>query len=66
VTLELGTDDGLVGMGITFFGGGLTVALKAAVEALAGLAVGEDPTRVEAIVAKCRAAAGSAGPGGIF
>ena len=28
--------------------------------------VGEDPLRVEAVVAKLRAAAGSAGPGGIF
>lgn len=66
VTLDLGTDDGLVGIGVTFFGGALTGALKAAVEALADLARGEDPTRVEAIVAKLRAAAGSAGPGGIF
>jgi L-alanine-DL-glutamate epimerase-like enolase superfamily enzyme len=66
VTLELGTDDGLVGIGITFFGGALTGALRAAVQALAELALGEDPTRTEAIVAKLRAAAGSAGPGGIF
>jgi L-alanine-DL-glutamate epimerase-like enolase superfamily enzyme len=66
VTLELGTDQGLVGIGLTFFGGALTPALKAAVDALAGLAVGEDPTQVEAITAKCRRAAGGAGPGGIF
>src|SRR5882672_5525929 len=32
----------------------------------AALIVGEDPLRVEAVVAKLRAAAGSAGPGGIF
>ena len=66
VTLELQTDEGLVGLGLTFFGGALTGALKAAVDAFADLAVGEDPTRVEAIAAKLRAAAGSAGPGGIF
>ncbi len=66
VTLELETDEGLVGLGLTFFGGALTPALKAAVDAFAELAVGEDPTRVEAIAAKLRAAAGSAGPGGIF
>jgi L-alanine-DL-glutamate epimerase-like enolase superfamily enzyme len=66
VTLELGTDTGLVGLGLTFFGGALTPALKAAVEALAQLVIGEDPTRVEAIVAKLRAAAGTSGPGGIF
>jgi L-alanine-DL-glutamate epimerase-like enolase superfamily enzyme len=66
VTLELGTDQGLVGIGLTFFGGALTPALKAAVDALARLAVGDDPTRVEAIAAKLRRAAGGAGPGGIF
>ena len=66
VTLELGTDQGLVGLGLTFFGGALTPALKAAVDTLAGLIVGDDPTQVEAITAKCRRAAGGAGPGGIF
>jgi L-alanine-DL-glutamate epimerase-like enolase superfamily enzyme len=66
VTLELGTDQGLVGIGITFFGGALTPALRAAVDTLAGLIVGDDPTRIEAIAVKLRRAAGSAGPGGIF
>ena len=66
VTLELGTDQGLVGIGLTFFGGAITRALKAAVDGLAHLTVGDDPTQVEAIAAKLRRAAGSAGPGGIF
>jgi L-alanine-DL-glutamate epimerase-like enolase superfamily enzyme len=66
VTLELGTDDGLLGLGLTFFGGALTPALKVAVDALARLVVGDDPTQVEAIAAKLRRAAGNAGPGGIF
>src|SRR5919106_3596726 len=66
VTLELGTDEGLVGLGLTFFGGALTPALKAAVDSLAGLVVGDDPTLVEAITAKCRRAAGGSGPGGVF
>ena len=66
VTLELGTDEGLVGIGLTFFGGALTPALKAAVDGLAGLVVGDDPTQVEAITARCRQTAGGAGPGGIF
>ena len=66
VTLELGTDQGLVGLGLTFFGGALTPALKAAVDTLAGLVVGDDPTQVEAIAAKLRRAAGNSGPGGIF
>src|ERR1700694_944177 len=66
VTLELGTDAGLVGLGLTFFGGALTPALKAAVQGLGELVVGEDPTRVEAIAAKLRTAAGTSGPGGMF
>ena len=66
VLLELGTDQGLVGIGLTFFGGALTPALRAAVDGLARLAVGEDPRQTEAIVAKCRRAAGGSGPGGIF
>ena len=66
VTIELQTDAGLVGIGLTFFGGALTPALKSAVEALAALLVGDDPTQVEAIAAKLRRAAGSSGPGGIF
>jgi L-talarate/galactarate dehydratase len=66
VTLELGTDQGLVGIGLTFFGGALTPALRAAVDGLGRLAMGEDPSQVESIVAKLRRAAGSSGPGGIF
>ncbi|MBV8716634.1 MAG: mandelate racemase/muconate lactonizing enzyme family protein [Chloroflexi bacterium] len=66
VTLELQTDQGLTGLGLTFFGGALTGALKAAVDALAELAVGEDPTHVETIAAKAQAAGGGAGPGGIY
>jgi L-alanine-DL-glutamate epimerase-like enolase superfamily enzyme len=66
VTLELGTDQGLVGLGLTFFGGALTPALKSAVDTLARLLVGDDPAQVEAVVAKLRRAAGNSGPGGIF
>jgi L-alanine-DL-glutamate epimerase-like enolase superfamily enzyme len=66
VTLELGTDEGIEGIGLTFFGGPLTVALKDAVEGLGALTLGENPLRVEAIVAKLRRAASGAGPGGIF
>ena len=66
VTLELGTDEGIEGIGLTFFGGPLTAALKDAVEALGALTIGENPLRVEAIVAKLRRAASGAGPGGIF
>jgi L-alanine-DL-glutamate epimerase-like enolase superfamily enzyme len=66
VTVELGTDEGIEGIGLTFFGGPLTVALKAAVDALGQLVIGENPLHVEAIAAKLRRAASSAGPGGVM
>jgi L-talarate/galactarate dehydratase len=66
VTLEVETDDGVSGVGVTYFGGALSGTLRSAVDELGGLIVGDDPVRVEPIVAKLRAAAGSAGPGGIF
>ena len=66
VALRLYTDEGLDGVGVTFFGAALTGALKSAVDALAALTIGEDPLRVEAIAHKLRAAAGNSGPGGIF
>lgn len=66
VILRLRTDNGLEGLGVTFYGGKMTGSLRVAVEELAALTVGEDPMRIEAILAKLRAAADSAGPGGIF
>src|SRR4029450_8655500 len=66
VTLELGTDQGLVGIGLTFFGAALTPALKVAVDTLARLLIGDDPTQVEAIAAKLRPLSSGSGPGGIF
>ena len=66
VTLELGTDEGLVGLGLTYLADALTPALKSATETLAGLAIGADPTRVEHVRAMLLAAAGSSGPSGLF
>ena len=67
VTLRLRTDEGVEGVGMTFFGGGaMSGSLKAAVEGLGALAVGENPLEIEKIVGKLRGAAGSSGPGGIF
>ncbi len=67
VTLRLRTDSGIEGIGITFYGGRMTGSLRVAVEELAALTIGEDPLRVEKIVAKLRAGTGdSCGPGGIF
>ena len=66
VTLQLRTDEGIEGIGITFFGAALAATLKSAVDQLGALTVGEDPLRPEAVVEKLRGAAKGAGPGGIF
>ena len=67
VTLRLRTDNGLEGIGISFYGGKMTGSLRIAVEELATLTVGEDPLRIEHIVGKLRAGTGDAcGPGGVF
>ena len=66
VTLRVRTDDGIEGIGVTYFGGALTRTLRHAVEELGALVIGEDPLRVETVAAKLRAAAGSSGPAGIL
>ena len=66
VTLEIDTDAGIQGIGVTYFGGALTAALKAAVDSLGALVVGEDPLRAEAIAKKLHDAAGASGPAGVF
>jgi L-alanine-DL-glutamate epimerase-like enolase superfamily enzyme len=67
VILRLRTDNGIEGIGVTFYGGKMTGSLRMAVDELAALTVGEDPLRIEKIVAKLRAGTGDAcGPGGIF
>ena len=66
VILRVETEDGIEGIGATFFGGALSATLKHAVDQLGELIVGEDPLRVEAITQKLRSAAASAGPGGIL
>ena len=66
VTLELHTDEGINGIGLTFFGGPLVHALRRAVDDLVQLAVGEDPMNPEAIWGKLMDACSSAGPEGIL
>ena len=66
VTLQLRTDEGVEGIGVTFFGGGLAATLKSAVDQLGALTIGEDPLRPEAVVEKLRGAAKGSGPAGIF
>ena len=64
VALKLGTDQGVEGIGFTFFGGSLDKALLSAVQSFADLIIGDDPLRIEQIVGKIRAST-PAGPAGI-
>src|SRR6516225_7464126 len=66
VIVRLDTDDGIEGIGVTFYGGAITASLKRAVDDLGALTIGEDPLRVEAIVDKLCTAAGGCGPAGMF
>ena len=66
VIVRLDTDDGIEGIGVTFYGGAITASLKRAVDDLGALTIGEDPLRVEAIVDKLCSAAGGSGPAGMF
>jgi L-alanine-DL-glutamate epimerase-like enolase superfamily enzyme len=70
VTLTLGTDAGIEGIGLTyyggFYGGPAIASLKAMVDQLAAMVVGEDPQRIEAVVGRLRALGGNLGPGGVM
>src|SRR6266478_764356 len=60
VTVRVGTDQGVEGVGVAYFGGALSRTLRHAIDELGAL-------RVEAIQQKLKSAAGgSAGPGGIY
>jgi L-talarate/galactarate dehydratase len=62
-TVQVQTDDGLEGIGVTAFGGKLVRSLRAALEELGEVIKGEDPSRVEHVTAKMRAASASCGSG---
>ncbi len=66
VIIRLETEDGIEGIGVSFFGGALSATLKHAIDQLGELIIGDDPLRIEAVTQKLRNAAASAGPGGIF
>jgi galactonate dehydratase len=65
VTLQIVTDEGIEGIGVTGFGGRLMRSLKTAVEDFGALIIGEDPLRSEAVMAKLRTASAPCGPGGM-
>src|SRR5271169_2485630 len=64
-TVQVQTDEGIEGIGITGFGGKLVRALKAAIEDFGELIRGDDPLCTEQVIEKLRAASASCGPGGI-
>ena len=66
VTLQIETDAGLEGIGLTFYGGAMTGSLRTAVDQVGALLIGEDPLRIEAILKKLRTAAGDFCGSGIF
>ncbi len=66
VILRLETEDGIEGIGVSFFGGALSGTLKHAIDQLSELIIGDDPLRIEAVTQKLRNVAASAGPGGIL
>lgn len=65
VTVQIRTDDGIEGIGVTAFGGKLIGVLKKAVEEFGELIKGDDPLLNERIAAKLRAASAPCGPEGI-
>lgn len=70
VTLRLGTDQGLEGVGLTyyggFYGGPMTATLKSMVDQLGALVIGQDALSLEAVLAKLRSVEDKVGPGGIY
>src|SRR5471030_1123436 len=65
ITVQVITDDGIEGIGITTFGGKIVSVLKAAVEEFGELIKGEDPLRTELVTKKLRNASAPCGPGGV-
>lgn len=70
VTLEMTTDEGVDGVGLTFVpalsASPVAGALRMSVDALAELTIGEDPMEIEGIVGRLQEAASGAGPGGLL
>ena len=65
LAVQIVTDDGIEGIGVTTFGGKIVRTLKTALEEFGELIVGDDPLRTEQATAKLRAASAPCGPGGI-
>jgi len=64
-TVQVLTDDGIEGIGITTFAGKLTRTMKTALEEMGEQIKGEDPLRSEAIIAKLRGPSAVSGLSGV-
>ena len=64
VILELDTNEGIQGIGYTFYGGILNRALKETIDVMASQIIGNDPMPIEAVMDKLHRTTG-AGPAGM-
>jgi L-alanine-DL-glutamate epimerase-like enolase superfamily enzyme len=65
ITVQVMSDDGIEGIGITTYGGKIVGTLMTALHEFGDLIKGDDPLRTEQVAAKLRAASAPCGPGGI-
>ena len=65
VVLDMATDDGVEGLGVTYFGGPMTGALRTTVDEIGALIAGMDPSRPEAVAQKVRDSLGTPVIGGL-
>ena len=64
-TVQVRTDEGVEGIGVTTFGGKIPRTMMTALQEFGELIVGDDPLRIGDILAKLRAASAVCGPGGV-
>ncbi len=65
VVLDMATDDGVEGLGVTYFGGPMTGALRQTVDEIGALISGMDPARPEQVAQKVRDSLGTPVIGGL-
>jgi L-alanine-DL-glutamate epimerase-like enolase superfamily enzyme len=66
VTVQIQTDAGLEGIGLTLYGGAMTGSLRVAIDELGALLIGADPLCIEANIKTLRTAAGDNCGSGIY
>ena len=64
-TVQVLTDEGIEGIGVTTFGGKIPRTMITALQEFGELVTGDDPLRIGEVLAKLRAASAVCGPGGV-